>query len=134
VIAVDGRAVCGAKDNDGKAPNLSHGIGAVLGQVAVAAKTNEIPVRDLLSIFADLADTEITARNTRLARAQALTTRGSPNRGPASRPLRHHGRRRPKTPCRNIRRGYRISPEHRCRHAPPRRIHLGRPRTTLGRT
>jgi DDE_Tnp_1-associated len=52
VIAIDGKTVRGAKDKAGKAPHLvaalAHGIGAVLGQVAVAAKSNEIPaVRDL---------------------------------------------------------------------------------------
>jgi predicted transposase YbfD/YdcC len=65
VIAVDGKTVRGAKDKDGKAPHLvaalAHGAGAVLGQVAVAAKTNEIPaVRDLLKGFADLAGAVIT--------------------------------------------------------------------------
>ena len=53
VIAVDGKAVRGAKDKTGKAPHLvaalAHGIGAILGQAAVDAKSNEIPaVRDLL--------------------------------------------------------------------------------------
>src|ERR1700752_2221965 len=47
VIAVDGKAVRGAKSKDGKAPHLvaalAHGIGAVLGQVAVEAKPDEIP-------------------------------------------------------------------------------------------
>jgi predicted transposase YbfD/YdcC len=65
VIAVDGKAVRGAKGKDGKAPHLvaalAHGIGAVLGQVAVNAKSNEIPaVRDLLKTFADLAGAVIT--------------------------------------------------------------------------
>jgi predicted transposase YbfD/YdcC len=65
VIAVDGKAVRGAKGKDGKAPHLvaalAHGIGAVLGQVAVNAKSNEIPaVRDLLATFADLAGAVIT--------------------------------------------------------------------------
>jgi predicted transposase YbfD/YdcC len=65
VIAVDGKAVRGAKNKEGKAPHLvaalAHGIGAVLGQVAVPAKTNEIPaVRDLLKGFADLAGAVIT--------------------------------------------------------------------------
>ena len=65
VIAVDGKAVRGAKDKDGKAPHLvaalAHGIGAVLGQVAVDLKTNEIPaVRDLLKTFADLVGAVIT--------------------------------------------------------------------------
>jgi hypothetical protein len=43
VIAIDGKAVRGAKNKQGKAPHLvaalAHGIGAVLGQVAVDAKT-----------------------------------------------------------------------------------------------
>jgi hypothetical protein len=43
VIAIDGKTVRGAKDKAGKAPHLvaalAHGIGAVLGQVAVAAKS-----------------------------------------------------------------------------------------------
>ena len=65
VIAIDGKAVRGAKGKDGKAPHLvaalAHGIGAVLGQVAVNAKSNEIPaVRDLLATFADLAGSVIT--------------------------------------------------------------------------
>jgi predicted transposase YbfD/YdcC len=65
VIAVDGKAVRGAKGKDGKAPHLvaalAHGIGAVLGQVAVTAKSNEIPaVRELLRTFADLAGAVIT--------------------------------------------------------------------------
>ena len=65
VIAVDGKAVRGAKDKTGKAPHLvaalAHGIGAVLGQAAVDAKSNEIPaVRDLLKAFASLAGAVIT--------------------------------------------------------------------------
>jgi predicted transposase YbfD/YdcC len=65
VIAVDGKSVRGAKGKDGKAPHLvaalAHGIGAVLGQVAVSTKSNEIPaVRDLLATFADLAGAVIT--------------------------------------------------------------------------
>jgi hypothetical protein len=65
VIAVDGKAVRGAKGRDGQAPHLvaalAHGIGAVLGQAAVTAKSNEIPaVRDLLKAFTDLAGAVIT--------------------------------------------------------------------------
>ena len=65
VIAIDGKAVRGAKDREGEAPHLvaalAHGIGAVLGQVAVDAKSNEIPaVRKLLEAFADLAGAVIT--------------------------------------------------------------------------
>ena len=65
VIAIDGKTVRGAKSKGGKAPHLvaalAHGIGAVLGQVAVDEKTNEIPaVRELLKAFADLAGAVIT--------------------------------------------------------------------------
>ena len=84
VIAVDGKTVRGAKDKDGKAPHLvaalAHGIGAVLGQVAVDAKSNEIPaVRDLLKAFADLAGAVITidAMHTQGDTAQAITGRGA---------------------------------------------------------
>ncbi len=60
MIAIDGKAVRGAKNEQGKAPHLVaalvHGIGAVLGQVAVDAKSNEIPaVRELLRAFTSLA-------------------------------------------------------------------------------
>ena len=65
VIAIDGKTVRGAKNKEGRAPHLvaalAHGIGAVLGQVAVDAKSNEIPaVRDLLKAFARLAAAVIT--------------------------------------------------------------------------
>jgi hypothetical protein len=47
VIAVDGKTVRGAKGKDGKAPHLvaalAHGIGAVLGQVAVTAGPTRSP-------------------------------------------------------------------------------------------
>jgi hypothetical protein len=82
VIAIDGKAVRGAKDKAGKAPHLvaalAHGIGAVLGQVAVNAKSNEIPaVRDLLKTFADLAAAVITidAMHTQTDTAQAILAR-----------------------------------------------------------
>jgi predicted transposase YbfD/YdcC len=82
VIAVDGKAVRGAKGRDGKAPHLvaalAHGIGTVLGQAAVDAKSNEIPaVRDLLKAFADLAGAVITidALHTQHDTAQAITGR-----------------------------------------------------------
>jgi len=65
VIAVDGKTVRGAKGKDGKAPHLvavlAHGIGAVLGRVAVDAKSNEIPAaRELLKAFADLTGAVVT--------------------------------------------------------------------------
>ena len=84
VIAIDGKAVRGAKDATGKAPHLvaalAHGIGAVLGQVAFAAKTNEIPaVRDLLKAFASLAGAVITidALHTQSDTAQVITGQGA---------------------------------------------------------
>jgi hypothetical protein len=49
VIAVDGKAVCGARNGEEMAPHLvaalAHGIGAVLGQVAVTRS----PMRSLPS-------------------------------------------------------------------------------------
>jgi len=65
VIAIDGETVRGAKGKDGKAPHLvaalAHGIGTVLGQVAVDMKSNEIPaVRELLKAFADMAGAVLT--------------------------------------------------------------------------
>src|SRR5690348_2942357 len=82
VIAVDGKAVRGAKDKAGKAPHLvaalAHGIGAVLGQAAVGAKSNEIPaVRDLLKAFASLAGAVITidALHTQSDTAQVILGR-----------------------------------------------------------
>ena len=52
VYAIDGKTVRGAKNAPGGAPHLvaalTHAQGSVIGQVAVAAKSNEIPaVRDL---------------------------------------------------------------------------------------
>src|ERR1700751_4806257 len=65
VIAIDGKTVRGAKSKGGRAPHLvaalAHGIGAVLGQVAVDEKSNEIPaVRELLKAFADVAGAVFT--------------------------------------------------------------------------
>jgi predicted transposase YbfD/YdcC len=82
VIAIDGKTVRGAKGRDGKAPHLvaalAHGLGMVLGQVAVDAKSNEIPaVRDLLKAFADLAGAVLTldALHTQHDTAQAVLAR-----------------------------------------------------------
>src|SRR5581483_11135056 len=84
VIAIDGKTVRGAKDKDAKAPHLvaalAHGIGAVLGQVAVDARSNEIPaVRELLKAFADLAAAVITidAMHTQSDTAQVILGRGA---------------------------------------------------------
>jgi predicted transposase YbfD/YdcC len=59
---------------------LAHGIGAVLGQVAVGEKSNEIPaVRDLLKAFASLASAVITidAMHTQSDTAQVILGRGA---------------------------------------------------------
>jgi predicted transposase YbfD/YdcC len=84
VIAIDGKTVRGAKDKAGKAPHLvaalAHGIGAVLGQVAVAAKSNEIPaVRDLLKAFTNLAGAVITmdAMHTQADTAELVISRSA---------------------------------------------------------
>src|SRR5690348_14455219 len=84
VIAIDGKTVRGARNKDGKAPHLvaalAHGIGTVLGQVAVDAKSNEIPaVRDLLKAFADLTGAVLTidAMHTQSDTAQVILGRGA---------------------------------------------------------
>jgi predicted transposase YbfD/YdcC len=84
VIAIDGKAVRGARNKEGKAPHLvaalAHGIGAVLGQVAVDEKSNEIPaVRELLKAFASLAGAVFTidAMHTRHDTAQVILGRGA---------------------------------------------------------
>jgi predicted transposase YbfD/YdcC len=84
VIAIDGKTVRGARSKDRKAPHLvaalAHGIGAVLGQVAVDEKSNEIPaVRELLKAFADLAGAVITigALHTQSDTAQVILGRGA---------------------------------------------------------
>jgi len=56
VIAIDGKTIRGARRRDRAAPHLvaalDHATGTVLGQLAIAAKTNEIPaVRTLLAGF-----------------------------------------------------------------------------------
>jgi predicted transposase YbfD/YdcC len=84
IIAIDGKTVRGAKNKEGKAPHLvaalAHGIGAVLGQVAVDVKSNEIPaVRDLLKAFASLASAVVTidAMHTQSDTAQVILGRGA---------------------------------------------------------
>lgn len=82
IIAIDGKAVRGAKDAQGQMPHLvatlDHHSGAVLGQLAVAAKSNEIPcVPELLADF-NLADTVVTvnAMHTQTDTATAITGAG----------------------------------------------------------
>ena len=82
VIAADGKTVRGAKSKNGKAPHLVaalvHGTGAVLGQVAADAKSNEIPaVRELLKAFTGLAGAVFTidAMHTQHDTARAILAR-----------------------------------------------------------
>jgi hypothetical protein len=83
VMAVDGEAVRGkgcGREGPHLVAALAHGIGAVLGQAAVTAKSNEIPaVRDLLKAFTDLAGAVITidALHTQSDTAQVITGRGA---------------------------------------------------------
>lgn len=65
VIAVDGKTIRGARNAGRSAPHLvaalTHDTGLVIGQVAVDAKTNEIPaLRDLLGLM-DIRGLVITA-------------------------------------------------------------------------
>ncbi|MGH3504774.1 MAG: ISAs1 family transposase, partial [Nocardioidaceae bacterium] len=85
VIALDGKTVRGARsrgEESSAAPHLvaafDHVGGTVLGQVAVADKSNEIPaVQDLLSRF-DLKDALVTvdAMHTQADTAQTITNAG----------------------------------------------------------
>ncbi len=85
VIALDGKTVRGARNRrhaQDAAPHLvaalDHTAGTVLGQVAVAAKSNEIPaVRTLLGSL-DLTDVVVTvdAMHTQTDTAQAITAAG----------------------------------------------------------
>jgi len=86
VIAIDGKTVRGARTAMRAAPHLvaaaDHATGVVLGQLAVEAKSNEIPaVRDLLASFepADLNGAVITldAMHTQDDTAKAITDAGA---------------------------------------------------------
>ncbi len=82
MIALDGKTVRGARTRDRVAPHLvaafDHHSGAVLGQLAVAAKSNEIPAaRTLLASF-DLAGAVVTldAMHTQIDTAQLIVDAG----------------------------------------------------------
>jgi predicted transposase YbfD/YdcC len=82
VIAVDGKTVRGARTATTVAPHLvaafDHGSGTVLGQLATAAKSNEIPtVRTLLATF-DLTGVVVTldAMHTQTDTAELITSGG----------------------------------------------------------
>jgi len=86
VIAIDGKTVRGARTKTTTAPHLvaafDHHAGAVLGQVAVAAKSNEIPaVRDLLTLF-DLSEQNPAHSSSRSYSAR-LTRTSARGPGPA---------------------------------------------------
>lgn len=83
VIALDGKTIRGARTgSDRKAPHLvaafEHGAGAVLGQVAVDAKSNEIPAaRTLLGqIQLDGAVVTLDAMHTQADTATVITGAG----------------------------------------------------------
>jgi hypothetical protein len=82
VIAVDGKTVRGARTATRAAPHLvaafDHATGTVVGQLATAAKSNEIPtVRTLLAAF-DLTGVVVTvdAMHTQTDTAQLITDAG----------------------------------------------------------
>lgn len=83
VIAVDGKTVRGARTRPaGKAPHLvaafDHDAGAVLGQLAVGEKSNEIPAVRALLRHLDLHDAVVTcdAMHTQTDTATAITSAG----------------------------------------------------------
>ena len=82
VIAIDGKTIRGARTHDSSAPHLvaayDHTSGTVLGQLAVATKSNEIPaVRTLLAGF-DLTGVVVTvdAMHTQTDTAQLIVDAG----------------------------------------------------------
>ncbi len=83
VIAVDGKSVRGARGGDASAPHLvaalAHGSGAVLGQVSVSEKSNEIPAARALLETLDLDGAVITmdALHTQHATATLVTEAGA---------------------------------------------------------
>lgn len=83
VIAIDGKTVRGARTRPGgKAPHLvaafDHAAGAVLGQVAVDAKSNEIPAARTLLGFFDLDGAVVScdAMHTQIDTAALITGAG----------------------------------------------------------
>jgi predicted transposase YbfD/YdcC len=82
VIAIDGKTVRGARSGDASAPHLvaalAHGSGAVVGQVAVAEKSNEIPAARRLLELLDLHGTVVTmdALHTQQETARLVTEAG----------------------------------------------------------
>jgi predicted transposase YbfD/YdcC len=83
VIAVDGKTVRGATDDDGRQPHLVAALdqhtGAVLAQTAVAEKTSEIAALPVVLDGLDITDTVITADALHVQRSHAdyLHARGA---------------------------------------------------------
>ena len=82
MIAIDGKTVRGARSKTTTAPHLvaalDHATGVVVGQLAVTAKSNEIPaVQGLLELF-DLTDVVVTvdAMHTQTETAKQITAAG----------------------------------------------------------
>ncbi|WP_327121701.1 ISAs1 family transposase [Nocardia sp. NBC_01730] len=82
VIAFDGKTLRGAKDTAGNLTHLLAGLcqhtGTVLAQLAVGAKTNEIPMQRALLVTLDILGTVITADAFHCQRdtARVITDRG----------------------------------------------------------
>ena len=82
VIAIDSKPVRGARSGDAPAPHLvaalAHGSGAVLGQVAVVEKSNEIPAARRLLELLDLDGMVVTtdALHTQQETARHVTKTG----------------------------------------------------------
>ena len=76
VIAVDGKTLRGSRDADGTQRHLlaafDHSHGVVLGQVDVAAKTNEVPMLPILLAGIDIAGAVITADALHAVRSHAV--------------------------------------------------------------
>ncbi|WP_456302025.1 ISAs1 family transposase [Streptomyces goshikiensis] len=83
VIAIDGKTVRGARSGDSSAPHLvaalAHGSGAVVGQVVVSEKSNEIPAARRLLELLDLDGAVVTmdALHTQHATAALVTGAGA---------------------------------------------------------
>jgi predicted transposase YbfD/YdcC len=76
VIAVDGKTLRGSRSADGTQRHLlaafDHTYGVVLGQVDVAAKTNEVPMLPVLLADMDITDAVITADALHAVRSHAV--------------------------------------------------------------
>jgi predicted transposase YbfD/YdcC len=76
VIAIDGKTLRGSRDADGTQRHLlaafDHTYGVVVGQVDVAAKTNEVPMLPILLAGIDITGAVITADALHAVRSHAV--------------------------------------------------------------